>query len=62
MNHWNLPVDVGTLSSRVSMMYSGVHMKKTKSTCVYTQLWQKQNGCEQVPSTMSQEQPLQITN
>ena len=34
MNHWNLPVDVGTLSSRVSMMYLGVHMQKTKTTCV----------------------------
>ena len=40
-NHWNLPVDVGTLSSRVSMMYSGVHMRKTKTTCVFTHLWQK---------------------
>jgi len=25
----------------VSMTYSGVHMQKTKTTCVYTQLWQK---------------------
>ena len=41
MNHWNLPVDVGTLSCRVSMMYLGVHMQKTKTICVYTQLWQK---------------------
>ena len=38
---WNLPVDVGTLSSRVSMMYLGVHMQKTKTTCVNAQLWQK---------------------
>jgi hypothetical protein len=29
-NHWNLPVDVGTLSCRVSMMYLEVHMRKQR--------------------------------
>ena len=36
-NHWNLPVDVGTLSCRVSMMYLGVHMQENKDhLCHYT--------------------------
>ena len=60
--HWNLLVDMGTLSGRVSMLCLKVHMQKIKTTCVHTQLWQKQNSCEQVPSTMSQKQHLQITN
>ena len=49
MNHWNLPVDVGTLSSRVSMMHLGVHMWKTKTTCVYTQLWQNKMAVSRYP-------------
>ena len=61
-HHWNLPVDTGKLSCRVSMLCLWVHMKKIKTTCVNTQLWQRQNSCEQVLSTMSQRQPLQITN
>ena len=37
MSHWNFPVEVGTLSSRVSMMYLGVHMQKNKDhLCFYT--------------------------
>ena len=61
-HHWNLPVDTGKLSGRVSMLCLGVHMQKIKTTCVYTQLWQRYHSCEQIPSTMSQKQPLQITN
>lgn len=29
-NHWNLPVDMGTLSYRVAMMYLRVHMQNQR--------------------------------
>ncbi len=29
-NHWNLPVDMGTLSGRVSMLCLWVHMQKIR--------------------------------
>ena len=36
-NHWNLPVDVGTLSCRVNMMHLGMHIQKNKDhVCLYT--------------------------
>lgn len=64
-NHWNLPVDMGTLSYRVAMMYLRVHMQNQRplvSIHNSGRKKKKKKSCEQVPSTLSQKQPLQITN
>ncbi len=48
-HHWNLPVDLGKLSCRVSMLFLCMHMQGIKTTCVYAQLWQKQSTVNKYP-------------